>query len=478
MKRFIIFIICLVCFSPHTYAKIHTVEADSQPISTEQAENYQQKNPSNDMLYDVQEKLAYKNAQQAVSEKLGIVVESLSKTKNMAYDTEIIITTTASVQRVLEKNFRITGEGLVCHLKVEVDDAILMKALDKAKEVAQKEYYHALSNINEQEAEEYKKQSINPTSIKDSDVENLYKLATQAYNQELYGNCVQYCQQILLYTNGETSQMHSKQVIHLRALEYLSLSYAHMNKTNEAIATANELLITNPKDICALYAKQMAYYYSKQHDLSIATGYEIFQNSASELSNDVRKFGLRNEYMPQYTYKNMFQSLNILAMALADSGRFEEGIFLTDFETNQCFSISSNNILAGIYWFKHSAMNEGIYYKNSVMPNYYVLYMLSLEADDKYYKEIHNKINKLDILTKTNNKALSYYLKGLNYHVSFQDTENYFKEAYLLALQHPADIIYIDIRKRIVQQILNYRKKRKDIFNDLSYMTDDDKKGV
>ncbi len=462
MKRFIIALLCVVCFSPHVMAKTHTIEVTSEPISVEYAK---ERNSLNEVIYDVQEKLAYKNAQMKVSEQLGIVVESLTKTRDMAYDTEVIIATTASIQQVLKKEFSTTNEGLTCHLIVNVDDDMLLKALDKAKEVAQKEYYRELSNINEQEAEEYKKQSINPTSLKDDDISNLYKLAVQAYRQEQYGTCVQYCQQMLLHSSDDMSQ--ERKVLSLRAREYLCLSYAHMNNA-DTIGVANELLSINSTDFYGLYAKEIAYYYSNQYDLAIATGYEILNNFASKYKPVPWKSGFRGERAPQYTLENVYPSVNILVMALADAGRYTEAYILTYFPAR------TDNY--AVYNFKHVAMNENSYYDNVTALNYYTYYKQSLDdaTSKEKYQEIHKKISTFN-LERTNNKAFSYYLKGCNYFVSFEDTEKYFKKAYLIAIQHPADIVYIDIRKRIINQILKYKKSNKDCFNDLSYMNNTDR---
>ena len=47
MKRFIIALLCVVCFSPHVMAKTHTIEVISEPISVEYAKEH---NPSNEII--------------------------------------------------------------------------------------------------------------------------------------------------------------------------------------------------------------------------------------------------------------------------------------------------------------------------------------------------------------------------------------------------------------------------------------------
>ncbi|WP_294520953.1 hypothetical protein [uncultured Anaerovibrio sp.] len=47
MKRFIIALLCVVCFSPNAIAKIHTIEVVSDPISVEYAKEH---NPSNEII--------------------------------------------------------------------------------------------------------------------------------------------------------------------------------------------------------------------------------------------------------------------------------------------------------------------------------------------------------------------------------------------------------------------------------------------
>ena len=47
MKRIIIALLCVVCFSPHVMAKTHTIEVISEPISVEYAKEH---NPSNEII--------------------------------------------------------------------------------------------------------------------------------------------------------------------------------------------------------------------------------------------------------------------------------------------------------------------------------------------------------------------------------------------------------------------------------------------
>ena len=246
-----IFILLFILLLPiSAEAKTHTITVNSDIVSNEDVE--------------IAKTQAYENAKIKASEQVGVYIEATTKVKNLAFDDELVVSTTASIQKILKKDFTVFTENnvynVICKLIVEFDDETLEKALDKSKAIAEKEFYKEMNSINEKSANVYKEQSINPTSFNDTDIQNLYKQAKVEYNSENYSLAIQYLNQIL---NVQTTQSD----LTISTYELLCTSYAYIGEHQKAVSMAQHLLTISPHNyygnytiiLCSTYTDNYKY---------------------------------------------------------------------------------------------------------------------------------------------------------------------------------------------------------------------------
>ncbi len=108
-----IFILLFILLLPiSAEAKTHTITVNSDIVSNEDVE--------------IAKTQAYENAKIKASEQVGVYIEATTKVKNLAFDDELVVSTTASIQKILKKDFTVFTENnvynVICKLIVELDD--------------------------------------------------------------------------------------------------------------------------------------------------------------------------------------------------------------------------------------------------------------------------------------------------------------------------------------------------------------------
>ena len=419
MKKLLLILVAMIYFTSHSYAKVYTLEAQSDPIEIESTT-------------EKAEKDAFTNAQQKIAERVGVVIESFEKSKDLAYDKGFVIMTTASVQKILDKRFIYQNNTVTCYIKAEVDDEQLEKALDKAKVTAEKEYYHEMSNINEKEKDIYKAQSVNPTSSKDTDYINLLKQAKQSFLQKKYSYCIQYAQQAANCTTNLSDKYY-----HTTALAYLALANAKIGNFIEANNFADRTLAFNPQNFYALHAKQLNFLYQGNPYLSADYGIQILncwngQNVKYPLA------GMQEVHfyiVKAYTDAKDFNRAN--------SASIFDNFSVNDREKNISISVAMNQL-------KQAKL------KNQLDNYFTILYFRMCYFANQGQKDI-------DTCRRLRNQGFpSFYNQALVYYCQAVSSENdkqtleRFQMAYGIAKQYPEEYEY----KLLCTNILNTLKSQ------------------
>jgi len=308
MKTFIFFLLLLLPIQAE--AKTYTISVNSDVITSDNVENAKSQ--------------AYDNAKVKASEQVGVYVEATTKVKNLAFDEDLIVSTTASVQKILKKDFSVFTQdnlyNVICHITVEFDDETLEKALDKAKVTAEKEYYKEMNTMNENAAERYKEQSINPTSYTDTELQNLYKQAKVAYNQENYSFAIQYLNQII--NVQDTSSKFS-----VACYELLCTSYAYTGKADEAMRLAYHLLTISPKNYYAYYTMLVCASYDAKYTKDAINIIQYIGKGDSAYKT-VRPFMRVNQIdNPKYTWRQIGEYTLLVSVLLCDIEDYDRAYY-------------------------------------------------------------------------------------------------------------------------------------------------------
>ena len=408
MRRFVIFLVMLMCFSPQALARTHVVEETSEFVEVEGD-------------YARAEQLAYEEVLEKIAEHSQVYIEFLQKNRDEGFGESVAIKTMASVQRILEKNYIYQGSQVACHIRAEIDDGKLLKALDKAKVTAEKELYHEEANMNGRERDAYKAQSVNPVSLRDTDYENLLKQAKQAFLQRQYSRCIQYAQQ------AENASMYARnQKFQALSLGYLALANAKIGNFYEAIGFADNALSLDKDSIYAQYAKQISntylgnYYLAQESSFNLLHDLFMAKSPHPLVSVDEAYFYTCLSYYLDGDYENLQNVLNLRAFPMHDetlSSQNHYVFYLCDLADKGC-QLDSDHFI-----------------KNYFLAN------------------IGNALSKTEIRLATfntfKNKALVYASKGCN-ETSAKNALQHFKMAYAITKQYPEEYEYNLIAKEIL----------------------------
>ena len=292
-------------------AKTHTISVSSDVIT------------SDVKTIDELKTEAQVNAQTKASEQVGVYVEASTKVVNLAFDDELITTTTASVQRIIKKTYSVftdeNGNNVICHMTIEFDDETIQKALDKAQVTAERNYYKTSNAMNEQTASKFKEQSINPTSYDDTDLKNLYKQAKNAYNTEDYPHAIQYLNQVLMTAGANDN-------IYKSSLELLCVSYAYIGEFDKSFAISNRLLEIEQNNYYGLYAQLYSYFWNVDdvnYKSNLYKAVDVAVKIAEHAHNPekIRPFMNLSTYSnPTYTLKQFgeYTMIGSLAMSMTN----------------------------------------------------------------------------------------------------------------------------------------------------------------
>lgn len=273
MKKFLpyIFAFC-IAFSPHAFAHeitVNTSNTVSVPISNELSsyinEYWNNKYKfENDTVYrknltkkiwnelfskltDEQYHLLVSEAQKQINEKEQVFVASISKTKDLKFDMDEVVVTTANVQTIKSilpnfDSFVIDNGNLFfgINMTVDIDDDKLVNELTQknAKLSAEKEIYKDKADYAELSYNELDRKQVNPVSVNDTDAGNLIKLANQSYTLDNFNQAIQYAQQASLSCNDYTSEWEQAQII-------LAKSYMMKGDFDTAIGYTTSVIENN-----------------------------------------------------------------------------------------------------------------------------------------------------------------------------------------------------------------------------------------
>lgn len=421
MRKFIIFIVALVCFSPHSYAKTFIVDETSDFVEIQ-----------ND--YATAEKKAYENVLEKIAEHFDIATEFIQKNEDDAYHSSIAVKVTATVQKILEKNYIYKDNAVACHIKAEVDEEKLKQALDKAKVTAQKELYHEMANQNEREKDAYKAQSVNPTSIQDKDYINLMKQAKQAFLQKRYSHCIQFAQQ------AENASLYAGDTrMHTTAMAYLALANAKIGNFYESMAIADRVLKVDPYSVYALHAQQLS-------NISLDNAVSAQEYSLRALQQFV---GKDKSKFPLVTIEEIYFNA---CRSYIVGGNYEEAIKLataTPFYTGN--KERDLNIQSITSWLSQKKTDGTINDKSFIF----------------YFTKLHYNLNDENIRKRIRlqqfdsfyNQSLVHLFQGLC-DKSVDGALKHYRIAYAITKQYPEEYEYQVISKDILQLLNNQYVKQ------------------
>jgi len=187
------------------------------------------------------------DSQKQVNEHEQIFVTSMTKTKNMRFDMDEVIATTACVQTLIdcypninsfvEKNNFLTFD---LTFVVEIDDDELVNELTQknAKLSAEKEMYKDKADYAEKSYDELNKQQVNPVSVNDTNAGNLIKLANQSYTLDNFNQAIQYAQQASLNCESGSQEWEQAQTI-------LAKAYMMKGEFDTSLTYINSVLDNN-----------------------------------------------------------------------------------------------------------------------------------------------------------------------------------------------------------------------------------------
>ena len=414
MRRFVIFLVMLMCLSPQALARTHVVEETSEFVEVEGD-------------YARAEQLAYEEVLEKIAEHSQVYIEFLQKNRDEGFGESVAIKTMASVQWILEKNYIYQGSQVACHIRAEIDDGKLLKALDKAKVTAEKELYHEEANMNGRERDAYKAQSVNPVSLRDTDYENLLKQAKQAFLQRQYSRCIQYAQQ------AENASMYARnQKFQALSLGYLALANAKIGNFYEAIGFSDTALSLDKYSVYALFAKQIANMYLGNQPVAHECSWKLLDL--------------------------MFPLIKVYPLVSVDEIYFKhclsyylEKDFQNTYNAVSCTPFNTSNEWINIHiqdvsWWCSKSKAAKVLDADEFIKDYF---MVELKGE-KYRRKLQ-----IDSYRSFYNQALVYLEKG-RYENSDDKALEQFKIAYSITKQYPEEYEY----KLIAKEILDILKSR------------------